>query len=92
MMRLTSSRRRAFHQPPGRENARRHVEYAIVKGVYLNGTDKAVLLTTERMTVPTWIPLRKVEPASRLVVGRATKDMPISIQVELETALEKGLV
>lgn len=83
---------RAFHNAPGRESTTRFVEYAIVKATYLNATAKAVLLTTERAPVATWVPLRKVEPCSRLVIARASRDMLISIQVELATALERGLV
>jgi hypothetical protein len=83
---------RTFHNAPGRESATRYVEYAIVKATYLNATEKAVLLISESMSAPTWLPLRRIEPASRLVVTRASKDMPISIQVELATALERGLV
>lgn len=83
---------RPFHSTPGRESASRFTEYAIVKATYLNATAKAVLITTERMTIPSWVPLRRIEPTSRLVIARATTGMAISIQVELETALERGLV
>jgi hypothetical protein len=84
--------RRAFHQPPGRENARAHQEYATVTAILAQRTDKAVLLASEKIAPAQWVPLFRLDASSRVKVNRAVKDSEISVQVELEFALAEGLV
>lgn len=91
MMRFTTPRpRRAFHQPPGRENAQRHVEYAAITATLAQKTDKAILLTSDSLHA--WVPLHKLETSSRVTVYRTEKGGEITVHAELEFALAEKLV
>ena len=70
----------------------RQVEYARAKVRFCNRTDKAVLVDKNGLTVPVWIPLRTVNPASRGIVSRASRDDVIEIDIEYRAAIEKGLL
>lgn len=92
-MRFTPDRpRRPFHQPPGRENAVQHAEYARVKAILANRTDKAVLLSREDLVQPVWLPKHALDIGSRVAVERAPLKTEIQIAVELKRAQESGLV
>lgn len=84
---------RTFHQPSGRENARRNVEYATVKATLANVSEKgAVLITNDKVTIPVWIPPQALDSRGRIAAARAPRNSEIEIGIELELALSKGLV
>jgi hypothetical protein len=84
---------RTFHQPPGRENARRQVEYATVKATLANRSDRgAILITTETVVIPVWIPPQALDTRGKIAAARAVLKTEITIGIELELALQKGLV
>lgn len=92
-MRFTQQHsRRTFRQPAGRENARAHQEYATVTAILVQRTDKAVLLSSEKIAPAQWVPLFHLDASSRVKVHRAVKDTEISVQVELQFALDEGIV
>ena len=74
------------------EQARRNVEYATVKGLLANFTDGAILVSTEKLTIPAWVPRQALEPASRAMIYRKVRGDEIEVQVELKMAQEKGLL
>ena len=82
--------RRSFHQPPGRENAQAHTEYATVAGTLAQKTDKAILLTSAELHA--WVPLHQLDAASRVKIYRTERGADVSIQVELKFALAEKLV
>jgi hypothetical protein len=83
---------RHFHSAPGRERAHRQVEYAIVKATLANRTDHALLLTNENVAAPVWVPRHNLDSRGKVAADRAPLKSEITVGVELNTALEKGLV
>lgn len=93
MMRLTQPKpRRAFHQPPGRENAGLRVEYATITALVAQNTGKALLLANAKISPAQWVPFHALETSSRIKAMRAERGRDITIQVELEFALKANLV
>lgn len=92
MMRFTAPKPRTFHAPPGRENARRSEEYAIVKADLAQRTDLAILLAREDLIQPVWVPKRRLNISSRSLAENAPLKSEISVSVELDFALENKLV
>lgn len=68
-----------------------YVEYATVKGLMVNKTDKAVLIAVDGKPAK-WIPLFRLETPSRALVYRTDKDTEVSLRVQLQFALNEGLV
>ena len=93
MMRFTArAARRPFQSAPGRESARRTVEYATVKATLANRTDKAVLLSREDLVQAVWVPNFRMEISSRIRAERAVLKTDVSLSIELAFALENRLV
>lgn len=82
---------RAFHQPPGRENARGFKEYTRVKATLAQITDGAVLLAVEDK-VPAWVPRGALDAASRALIHRSAKGSEVVLAVEVPMALAKNIV
>lgn len=92
MMRFTAQRsHRTFRQPPGRENARAPEEYATVKAVLAQRTDKAILLSRDDLVAAVWVPRHALDARGKLAADKAVLKSEITIGVELELAMEKGL-
>jgi hypothetical protein len=93
MMRFTPAKpHRPFHQPPGRENARGFTEYAMVRAIVAQVTERALLLTNESVTVPVWVPRSRLQSGSRAMTMGAIRGQEIAVQVELQFALDQRLV
>lgn len=84
--------RRPFRSAPGRENAHRQVEYAVVKATLANRTDKAVLLSREDLVAAVWVPNFRMEISSRIAAARSVLKTEVSLSIELPFALENKLV
>lgn len=93
-MRFTprTPRRRAFHTAPGRETAKRNVEYAIVKANLAQRTDKAVLLSREDLVQAVWVPKFRLEISSRIQAEKAVLKTEVALSIELDFALAQNLV
>lgn len=84
---------RHFHSPPGRENAHQHKEYATVRAVLANRSDKgALLLTNDKLVVPVWVPPQALDSRGKIAAARAPLKSEVEIGVELNMAIAKGLV
>lgn len=83
---------RTFRSAPGRENARRQVEYANVTATLASKSEKAVLLSSEHIAPAQWVPLYKLDASSKVKAMRAVKGDELTLQVELQFALDEGLV
>lgn len=83
---------RAFHYSPGRESARRDVEYATVRATLANRTDKAVLLSRDDLLQAVWVPKSKLEIGSRVQAEKAVMKTEVSLRIELDFALAQHLV
>lgn len=83
---------RAFHSPPGRENARTNTEYATVKVTLIQRTDGAILVDRDDVFQAVWIPRSRLDMAGKLAAENAPLKSTIEIGVELDMALQKGLV
>lgn len=84
---------RAFHSAPGRENSISNKEFATVKATLANRSEKgALLLTNEKLTVPVWVPPHALDSRGKIAAARAPLKSEIEIGVELNMALQKGLI
>ncbi len=84
--------RRPFFQAPGRENAKSFTEYATITALVCQVTEKSILLSSEKLTPPVWVPFFRMDPSAKVRAMRAERGREISIQVELKWALAEGLV
>ena len=83
---------RPFRSAPGRENARDHKEYTLVRAMLVQRTDTAILITNDKTVVAIWVPKYALNVAGRVAEARAPLKSEIEIGVELNMALAKGLV
>lgn len=80
------------HHHAHQDHVRRPDEHATVKATLANWTDGAVLLTSDKIVVPVWVPRRALDPASQALIFRTGRGAEIEIRVSLKLALDKGLV
>lgn len=91
-MRFTlSAPSRQFRSAPGRENAQRFVEHAVVRGVFITKTEKAILLAVEGQPAK-WVPFFRLDKSSLALIYRSAKDTEVSVQVQLQFALDQNFV
>lgn len=82
---------RAFHSSR-REHAAPRTEYATVKGTLAQRTDAAILFDRDDLVQAVWIPRYALDIAGKLAAENAPLKSTIEIGVELQMAMQKGLV
>lgn len=75
-----------------RDHAPRHIEYVTVKATMANWTDAAILITSEKLTTPAWVPRTALEPTCRAVAWRTLRGGNVELQIEIKMAESKGLI